>query len=85
MVLTDLLTHFDVVSGSEERLKVFPTIVRMWAKPAEIPARKAVWLASSATDGKTGIEGNVFTTWVMLRGAAREGLRKITGQQSAGE
>jgi glucose 1-dehydrogenase len=82
MVLTDLLTNFDVVSGSEERLKVFPTIVRMWAKPGDIPARKAVWLASSATDGKTGLEGNVFTPWVMLLGAAREGLRKLAGQKT---
>lgn len=82
MVLTELLTHFDVVSGSEDRLKVFPTIVRMWAKPADIPARKAVWLASNATDGKTGVEGNVFSTWVMLVGAVREGLRKMTGQKA---
>jgi NAD(P)-dependent dehydrogenase (short-subunit alcohol dehydrogenase family) len=82
MVLTELLTHFDVVSGSEERLKVFPTIIRMWAKPADIPARKAVWLASPATDGKTGVEGNVFSTWVMLQGAVREGLHKMTGRKA---
>ncbi len=45
MVLTDLLIHNDVISGSEDRLKVFPTVVRMWAKPPEIPAREAVgWL-----------------------------------------
>ena len=33
LVLTDLLTDVEVVSGSEPRLKNFPTIVRMWAKP----------------------------------------------------
>ena len=82
MVLTDLLTHFEVISGSESRLKVFPTIVRMWAKPGAVPARKAVWLASSATDGKTGVEGNVFSQWVMLSGALREGLRKLTGKKA---
>jgi hypothetical protein len=70
-----------VVSGSEDRLKVFPTIVRMWAKPGEVPARKAVWLASAATDGKSGLEGNVFTKWVMLQGAVREGWRKLSGQK----
>jgi len=82
MVLTDLLTHFEVVAGSEERLNVFPTIVRMWAKPGEVPARKAVWLASAATDDKTGLETNVFSQWVMLKGAVREGLRRLLGQKA---
>jgi NAD(P)-dependent dehydrogenase (short-subunit alcohol dehydrogenase family) len=79
MVLTDLLIHNDVISGSEDRLKSFPTIVRMWAKPAEIPAQKAVWLASTETDGKSGLEANVFSTWLMLGGALKEAWRKTTG------
>jgi len=82
MVLTDLLIHNDVIAGSEDRLKAFPTVVRMWAKPGEVPARKAVWLASSATDGKTGLEANVFTTSVMLMGLLREGLHKLTGNKA---
>jgi glucose 1-dehydrogenase len=80
MVLTDLLVHNDVIAGSEGRLTSFPTIVRMWAKPGEVPARKAVWLASSATDGRTGLEVNVFSTGVMLGGAMREGWSKLTGR-----
>ncbi len=82
MVLTDLLVRNEVIAGSEDRLKNFPVIVRMWAKPGEIPARKAVWLASAATDGKTGIEGNVFTTGVLIGGALKEGWRKITGRKT---
>ncbi len=78
MVLTDLLTQVEVIQGSEERLKVFPTIVRMWAQPPEIPAKKAVWLASSATDGKTGLLVSLFSPWVMLGGALKEGLRNLT-------
>lgn len=81
MVLTDLLVRNEVIAGSEARLKNFPVIVRMWAKPGEIPARKAVWLASQATDGKTGLEGNVFTTGVLIRGAVREGWRKLIGHK----
>jgi glucose 1-dehydrogenase len=80
MVLTDLLVRNEVIAGSEEKLKSFPVIVRMWAKPAEVPARKAVWLASPATDGKTGIEGNVFTTGVLVKGALRELWWKVTGK-----
>jgi len=78
MVLTDLLTDVSVIEGSEGRLKIYPTIVRMWARPAEIPAEKVVWLASPATDGKTGLLVNIFSPWVMLRGALKEGLRILT-------
>jgi len=75
LVLTELLTQGEVIAGSEDRLKIFPTIVRMWAKPAEIPARKVVWLASPETDGKTGLLVSLFSPWVALRGALREGVR----------
>jgi glucose 1-dehydrogenase len=78
MVLTDLLTDVSVIEGSQGRLKVFPTIVRMWAKPVEIPARKAVWIASRATDGKTGLVISLLSPWAMLGGALKEGLRALT-------
>lgn len=77
MVLTDLLTNVDVVAGSEDRLKVFPTVVRMWAKPVEVPAQKVVWIASPATDGKTGKLISIFSPWTMLRGALKEGMRRL--------
>lgn len=54
MMLTDLLTHVDVVAGHEERLKVFPTVIRLLARHPSIAAQKTVWIASYATDGKTG-------------------------------
>ncbi len=54
MVLTDLLTRVHVVAGYEDKLKVFSMVIRLLAKPAEIPARKVAWLASSATDNMTG-------------------------------
>ncbi len=77
MVLTDLLTDVDVIEGSEQRLKNFPAVVRMWAKPAEIPAQKVVWIASSATDGKTGLLISIFSPMTMLQGALREGWRAL--------
>jgi len=77
MVLTELLTDVDVIEGSEEKLKIFPFIVRILAKPAEVPAQKAVWLASSATDGKTGLLVSIFSPWAFPVGALREGLRKL--------
>lgn len=54
MVSTELLTHGQVIAGYEDKLKSFPMVVRILAKPAEIPARKVALLASSASDGKTG-------------------------------
>ncbi len=79
LVLTDLLTQVGVIAGSEAQLKVFPTIVRMWAQPPEKPAQKAVWLASAATDGKTALVVDYSSTWTMLRGAAGEGVRRLRG------
>jgi len=60
-----------------------PTIIRMWAKPPEVPAQKVVWLASSATDGKTGLQVNTMTRGLMLGGALREGWRRLTRQPAA--
>ncbi len=77
MVLTELLTDVEVIAGSEERLARFPTIVRMWAKPPQVPAAKAVWLASGATDGKTGEIVNIFSPLTMMEGALREGARTL--------
>jgi len=80
MMSTEMLTDLTAVSGYEKRLQAMPTIIRMWAKPPEGPAQKIVWLASSATDGKTGLEINTMTRGLMLGGALREGLRRLTRQ-----
>jgi glucose 1-dehydrogenase len=77
MVLTDLLTKLDVIEGSENRLINFPTVLRMWAKPAEIPAKKVVWIASSETDGKTGLLIRAFSPWVVVKGMLNERVRVL--------
>ena len=77
MVLTDLLTDVEVIQGSEQRLKNFGVILRMWAKPPEVVTEKAIWLASSATDGQTGLEIYLQSTGMMLRGALGEGIRSL--------
>jgi NAD(P)-dependent dehydrogenase (short-subunit alcohol dehydrogenase family) len=82
MVLTELLTDVEVIEGSEARLERFPAIVRMWAKPPEVPAAKAVWIASAATDGKTGLIYNIFTPANMLSGAVRAGARRLAGRHT---
>ncbi len=77
MLVTDLLTDVEVVEGYEERLKVMGTIVRMWARPPDEAARKAVWLASAATDGRTGRVVKMVSLGSLLGGAVHEGLRRL--------
>ncbi len=75
---TDLLT--DVVTFEEhaERLrKVMPMVIRSGGKQPEVPARKALWLASAATDGRTGLEVHEGSTFGFLVGFMREGLSKL--------
>lgn len=77
MMTTDFLTDLQAVSGYEGRLKAMPTIVRMWATPPEAPAQRVIWLASSATNGKTGLLLTAMGPVQMLGGALREGLRRL--------
>jgi NAD(P)-dependent dehydrogenase (short-subunit alcohol dehydrogenase family) len=82
MMTTELLTDVTVVSGYEGYLKrTMPTIVRMWGASPEIPARKVVWLASPATDGKTGLSIHMMGPRKMVGGALREGLARLTGRK----
>jgi len=77
MMRTDFLTDLQAVSGYEKRLNAMPTIIRMWATPPEAPARKVIWLASSATDGKTGLSLSEMGPGKMLGGALAEGWRRL--------
>lgn len=83
MMTTDLLTDVVAVSGFEDTLKALPTVMRMWAKPPEVPARRVAWLASAATDGKTGLIVKEMTARSMAAGALREGLARLTGRKLA--
>ena len=67
-----MLTRFDVIEGHEHRLKIFPTVLRVLGRKPDYPARKAVWAASSATDGKTGLLINSFSYRVAFAGVIRE-------------
>lgn len=80
LVDTDLLRRLDVVAGYESRVKPLSTIIRLWANPPEVPAQKALWLASSATDGKTGLSVNVLGIPQLVGGLFRDLGRRLTGQ-----
>jgi NAD(P)-dependent dehydrogenase (short-subunit alcohol dehydrogenase family) len=70
MMLTDLLLDVTVIRGHEDKLKNFPKIIRILARPPEEPAAEVARLASTATDHETGKLINttppVSTLWRFL-------------------
>ena len=75
---TDLLTEVVTFEEHAERLrKVMPMVIRSGGKKPEVPARKALWLASAATDGKTGLEAREGSTFGFLVGFMRESFSKL--------
>jgi glucose 1-dehydrogenase len=75
---TDLLTELVTFKEHEKRLRDFmPFLIRAAGKKPEVAARKALWLASSATDGKTGLDVSVGSTIGFTLGFLREGLRRL--------
>jgi NAD(P)-dependent dehydrogenase (short-subunit alcohol dehydrogenase family) len=75
---TDLLTDLVTFPNQEKRIRnIMPFLVRAGGKKPEVAARKALWLASAATDGKTGLEVHVGSTFSVLLGFLREGLLSL--------
>jgi len=77
MMDTDLLLDVEVVQGYEKRLDALDTVMRILSQQPEVPARKAVWLASAETDGRTGLVVREMTSLKMLRGALGELTRRL--------
>ena len=80
LVITDMLSEVQVVPGYEEAVKPLATVVRLWGNEPVVPARKAVWLASAATDGRNGLVVRQLTATAMLVGMIKEGWRRISGR-----
>jgi glucose 1-dehydrogenase len=75
---TDLLTELVTFEPYEKRLRGFmPFLIRAGGRKPEVPARKALWLVSSATDGRTGLEVRLGSSFSILFGFLREGLRRV--------
>lgn len=81
LVETDMLQDLHFIEGYEHNLKVLRVVRRLLANPPELPAKKAVWLASSATDGKTGLYASAIGPDRMLKGLSQELSRRIRRQE----
>lgn len=77
---TDMLQEIEAVAGYESRVSPLQTVLRMWSNPPEVPARRVAWLASAATDGRSGLYVRELSPLKILRGVMREGLRVLTRQ-----
>jgi len=80
LVLTDMLANLEAVEGYATKMNPLRLVTRLWANPPEVPAQKAVWIASAATDGQTGLQVRVLTPRFMLAGVLREAGRRVTGR-----
>lgn len=81
MMRTDMLLRPTAYRGYDDRLSgAYATVLRMWSQPPEVAARKAVWLASEATDGKSGLTAQVMGPGAMLAGSLRELVRRLAGR-----
>jgi NAD(P)-dependent dehydrogenase (short-subunit alcohol dehydrogenase family) len=80
LILTDMLSNLEAIDGYETKMNPLRYVTRLWANPPEVLARKAVWIASKATDGKTGLQVRVLTPRFMLVGLLREAGRRVTGR-----
>ena len=74
LVLTEMLSQVAAVSGFEGQVSTIRIVAALWGNEAVVPARKALWLASAATDGRTGQMVSVLTPGFMLGRLFTKGL-----------
>ena len=77
LVRTEMLSQVHAVSGYESKMNPLRFIAAMWGNEADVPAEKALWLASARSDGKTGLMLTVLTGGFMLRRVLGMGLRRL--------
>lgn len=80
MVATRMLHRVDVIAGHEQGLAVFPTIVGMWGRPPEVPARALVELLERGPAGKRRVEHQLMGMGSAMLRAASYGLRRLLGR-----
>lgn len=82
LVKTEMLSNVHAVSGYGEKMNPLRYVAMLWGNEADVPAQKALWLASSATDGKNGAMVTVLTTWFMLSRVITFPFRKLFNQST---
>ncbi len=78
LVITEMLTQVDVIDGYEKKVLPLNTVIRFWGNMPEEPAQKVVWMASSATNRRNGLEVNFLSFGRMMAGVCKELWRVLT-------
>ncbi len=81
LVTTDMVSQVPSVAGFESKLSSLRTVVRLLANPPEVPAARALWIASAATDGRTDLNVQVLTPTFLVGRLVRAAWRWVTRQQ----
>lgn len=80
LVDTELVRKVEAVRGWGADMAPLRTVLRLWARAPEVPAQRALYLASSASDGLRTVEHHVLSNRALVEGALRQGLRWLTGR-----
>ena len=75
LVKTEMLSNVNAMQGYGEKMNPLRFVAMLWGNNADVPAEKALWLASDVTNGKSGLMVTVLTPGFMLRRALMAGLR----------
>jgi NAD(P)-dependent dehydrogenase (short-subunit alcohol dehydrogenase family) len=75
LVKTDMLSNVHAISGYEQQLNPLRVVTMLWGNEADVPAQKALWLASPASDGRNGLLTTVLTTHFMFSRLVRAAFR----------
>ncbi len=78
LVTTEMLSQVAAVQGYEAKLAPLKNVVSILGNPPEVPAERTVWIASSATDGRTGLNVQMITPAFLLSRGVRAAWRWIT-------
>jgi len=81
LVTTEMLSQVSAVQGYEAKLAPLTKVVAVLGNPPEVPAARALWIASAATDGRTGLNVQVITPTFLLSRGVRAAWRWITRKQ----
>lgn len=81
LVTTEMLSQVSAVQGYEAKLAPLTKVVAILGNPPEVPAERALWIASSATDGRTGLNVQVINPTFLLSRGLRAAWRWIARRQ----
>ena len=82
LVRTEMLSNVHAVVGYEEQMNPLRFVAMLWGNDADVPAEKALWLASPATDGKNGTMVTVLTKRMMISRLIALPFRKLLNRST---